>query len=476
MKRANEHSALPGTIPVVVEPASNLRTGQRPVASTTLIAASPGNRPNMAGRTDRIGTAMAPETSEFMFRHSVRSVHLILSPDALPPPPPRFTPPMANRASPGPSARRMPVPSDAAPRQPGAGPASPAGRQGNGNVFEDNALLVRIKALIAEDFHVWMKNALLLKGQEKTDFLIASLYEVVRKLGWNPGWHVGLNFIMNNVGMDVLLAQKWPDDRALVSLLTGIKANQWLDQALLRGEGQRSLFVRDKTGTAPLDVAVMAGNKKAVRSILAFDDDAGTLRTSQNPRKFIALHNMCGYIKDPIVALLLERKGREQRLSANDAGVLPIHAALFAGIGAGALPRLLAECAEEQTLAQTIDGINALMLAAANGPASAVTALLAVKGTLARQLEARDSKGNRAIYHARDSGNAEIIRLIEAAMKKPPSASSSATPSTTTRMTALYGLPYRGNERPVPLTPCPPTAVVVEDPGISDTEDEPSRQ
>jgi ankyrin repeat protein len=188
--------------------------------------------------------------------------------------------------------------------------------------------------------------------------------------------------------------------------------NKWLDQALAREAGKKSLREADLDGWTPLHHAVAASSTKAVRRILSFDDETGTLRMHQSKARRIALHAACMTNNAKVVDLLLERNGKEQRLSC-DCACLPIHCATGVGGDVCILQRLLAEQATEQTLAQTSAvKRNALMLAAGARSLSLVTALLAVEATLADQLEARDCNGQHAVDYARDAGDDDTIRAI----------------------------------------------------------------
>jgi ankyrin repeat protein len=279
--------------------------------------------------------------------------------------------------------------------------------------------------------------------------MIASLQEIKgrHRLDWS--WFGAVNMIVSSVGMDRLLAHRWPDNSSLVSILVRLMPNSWLDQALAQDAGRKSLREANVHGWTPLHHATAASSTKAVRKILLLDDEMGTLRLHQTKLKRIALHNACMTNNAKVVDLLLERNGKEQRLSCCKIHCMPIH--LAAGIGADGciLQRLLAEHAAEQTLARTLVlNRNALMCAVAAKAPSLVRQLLAVETTLADQLEAIDSRGQAAADYAREVGDADIIRQIASASRSLSLASSSAATSMAPGRTAQP----RDNERPASMT------------------------
>ena len=315
-----------------------------------------------------------------------------------------------------------------------------------------------------------------LTAQERKAFLIVSLYEIEAQRGADGRWNGITDMIMDAVGMDAMLAQKWPGNKSLVRILAGLKNHVWLDLALAAQSAQLSLPMHDALGRTPLHIAVSHGTKKVVQAILAFDDDAGSLRLKKTAKKnSTPLHLACAHGHASIVALLLKIKGEKQRLTAASFNSLPIHAAVAVGTGATVLQHLLAECATEQVYALTSTGTNALMIAARSQLPKAVKMLLDVPGTLAGQSGARDENGRNAIDHARATGNADVIALLEAAMQGLPAGPSSTAGATSaSTMTATRQLPSVGTEPPVPLTPNPPRPAPAEQPNFSDTEDDDS--
>jgi ankyrin repeat protein len=222
-------------------------------------------------------------------------------------------------------------------------------------------------------------------------------------------------------------------------------------------------MLKTDCAVTPLEIAAVCGSKNVVRCILARETDADSLRMQASDSGRIALHAACMNNHVSVAKLLLERKGREQRLFANLEGKLPIHVAMRYGANIDFLPPLLAECAMEQTLAQTKSGMNALMLAAQAASSAAVDMLLAVPGSLAGQLQARDSTGSGAIDHARRSGNAEVIARIEAAMQTlhPVSSTFATRPA----------IDPGAHPGPVPLTPNPAGTDVADEFSLSDYEE-----
>jgi hypothetical protein len=328
-------------------------------------------------------------------------------------------------------------------------------------------LIDQIRASINRGVGSWMKTAISLKDQERTNFMIASLHEVIRSYRLSSSWFGPVNMIMGSVGMDRLLAHRWPGDAGLVSILVRLMPNRWLDQALAHDAGRMSLREANVVGWTPLDHAVAASSTKAVRQILPFDDEMGTLRLHQSQAKRIALHIACLTNNAKVVDLLLERNGKAQRLSFCDGQCMPVHFA--AGIGADAriLQRLLAEHATEQTLAKTLVlNRNALMFAVAAKAPSLVRQLLAVETTLADQLEARDCNGQRAVDYARDAGDADIIRAIADATQWLSLTSSSAATGMVPGRTAQP----RDNESTASTTPSPASPEIKENPHVSEAK------
>jgi ankyrin repeat protein len=343
---------------------------------------------------------------------------------------------------------------------------SPAGNQDSQDIFQNKILFNQVRSKVNEGRANWQRAKESLKGQERTNFLIVSLLRIAADKGSARHWNVVADTIIAELGTTILCAQKWPDNLTWTHVVACLKNTMWLDLALATEAGKKSLILKTCAGQTPLHVASSVGTKKAMHSILGCDDDTGSLRMKQNKFKRIALHDTCANDHVSATLLLLGLKGREQRMSATTQGFLPIHQAFHHGASINVLPHLLAECATEQTLAQTSCGMNALMLAVKAASVDAVDMLLAVKGCLAAQLKARDNKGLAAIDHARRSGNAGVIARIDAAMQTLLPSSSSTTTSTAAIPAALPG-----NDRgTVPLTPYLPTPAAALETDFSGTD------
>jgi hypothetical protein len=422
MKRANETSSTSSHASAFINVESSGRTSQPDARSTTSDGTNTAVQPFVTSTSNRTGTAILPAT---------------------------------------PSAIAL---------------GTSAGDQGNRDVFADATLVREVQNKVSKGHFAWKDAELLLTAQQRKDFLIVSLHEIEAQRGADGRWSGITDMIMDAIGMDSMLAQKWPLNKSLVRILAGLKNHTWLDMALSAQSGPHALQIHDALGRTPLQIAVGHGIKKVVRAILAFDDEAGSLRLRKTAKKnHIPLHIACAHGHDSVVALLLKMKGKEQCLTADKYNLLPIHAAVTSGTGAGVLPHLLAECAAEQVYALTSSGKNAMMLAAITQSPKAVKMLLDVPGTLAGQLEARDENGCNAIDHARDTGNADVIALLEAAMRGLPAGPSSTAGTTSASTTpATYLQPAVGIEPPVPLTPNPPTPAPAVQPNFSDTEEDSS--
>lgn len=419
MKRAIEPFSIPSHASAFINVESGRRTGQPDARSTASAGTIIGVQPSVTSTSNRTGTAI-----------------LLVTPSAI--------------------ALR-----------------TPASVQGNRDVFADTTLVGEVRSKVSKGLFVWKDAELSLTGQARKDFLIVSLHEIEAQRGADGRWSGITDMIMDVIGMDAMLAQKWPGNKSLVRILAGLKNHAWLELALAARSGPQSLQIHDAVGRTPLHIAVCHGTKKVVQVILALDDNAGSLRLQKTAKKnHIPLHIACGHGHESVVALLLKIKGKEQRLTPAMFNCLPIHSAVTDSTGAGVLPHLLAEYAAEQVHAQTSSGTNALMFAVRTQSPRAVKMLLDGPGTLGGQLEARDENGFSAIDHARDAGNAEIIALLEAAMKGLRAVPSSAASTTTTSTTAVTRLqPSVGVEPPVPLTPNPPVSAVQD---FSDTEEDDS--
>lgn len=319
-------------------------------------------------------------------------------------------------------------------------------------------LQVQVGRLIDEGYRSWKETWQVVQGgtkEKKKCFCLMSLYCITVKRGAVGFWHGEAASMIHSIGMDFLLKQKWPNSCTFLHLLAATRNSKWLEAALAT-EGQiQALFLKDKYDYLPLHVAVHAGSTETVQSLLAHDDDDGSMRLARlGAAQMIPLHQACAHHHDSIVVLLLSRKGGEQRLACSQSGALPLHSALIR-LNIEVVPHLLAERAIDQVLKQKNDGRNALMLAADNGLAGAVDMLLSVPDTLAAQLEARDNNGKGAIDFARASGNPDVIARIEAAMQTL-SATSTSTSTTSTSTSAA-----------------PPTPAPKDNPAFSDTEEDP---
>jgi ankyrin repeat protein len=350
--------------------------------------------------------------------------------------------------------------------QTAAATGSTAGNQDSQDIFQNKVLMEQVRSKVNDGRQNWLLASVSLKGEERRNFLIAGLFFIAVDKGSARHWSVMADRIIDELGTTILSTQKWPGKLTWPHLAACLKNTKWLNLALATEAGKMSLILKTSAGQTPLHMASRYGTKKAVHSIQGCDDDTGALRMEQSNSKHIALHHACVNNHVSAVLLLLSLKGREQRMSATTDGLLPIHAVLQHPANIDVLPHLLAECATEQTLAQCKGGLNALMLAAKAASVDAVDMLLAVEGSLAAQLEARDNEGLAAIDHARRKGNAEVIARIDAAMQTLQPSSSSTSTSTAATTAAL-----RVNDRgPVPLTPYPPTQAAGDETDFSDTE------
>lgn len=416
--------------------------------TTSLPGSSTANPPGAASITARPGSAFRPAVRSGL-ANGARPAFDVLVPIPIYPPnafaaqqpsylplaPPVPQMQMQDSGRPQAAAWSTPAMHGAALQQLATMPSQPPGNQGNRGVFQDQALFTRVKEKIEEGSLQWVDALRLLKGQEETDFMIASLPAVVEKCRFEPAWIGPVNAIMSGVGMTALLAQDWPGDRSLVSLLAVSMSNDWLKQALATDAGKQSLFKADSKGWSPLCHAVRARSTEAVQSILACDDEAGSLRTFLVGRdKGMPLHLACAMNSAKVVDLLLAHKGKEQRLYSAKNCLLPLHIAMATLESGEVVSALLKEYAEEQTRAQSsIYKRNALMLAAVNLRVPFVKPLLAIETTLAEQLQARDAEGRTAIDYANNGGRPDIIRMIETAMRTLSAASSSSSSTASPR-------------------------------------------
>ena len=492
MKRANEAPASPGHAPALINTEFTLRHSQQPTPSTALTTPSitatastgtnPGSRPGMTSVTDRTGTALLPAAPLPFHSQAGYPAH---SHQQLQPRPhavanSAYRPPAIDLV-PGVqhNQQHLPPPNGwfpvqpAAPSpvaQPAATPAKPVGEHGDRDIFKDTNLDSEVKSKISGHPNVWKVDFLTSRRQQRTDFLIVSFFQIAMMHGSSGDWNAATDMIMDMVGIDAMLAQKWPASNSLAHILARIKNHKWLALALARDGALQSLHAINAQGFSPLHVAVINGKKKMVQAILAHDDEAGSLRLKKFKDNHIPLHLACQANHISTVELLLGSKGKEQRLSSSALGSLPLHLALV--FGTGVLPYLLAECAIEQVTAQTGCGQNALMLAAEVGSPNTVKMLLDIPGTLAVQLGARDSKGKGVIEYVRAGGKANVIALIDAAMRSLAAASSSSAPSAAVTVAAVSG----AHQGPVPMTPYPTSPTAGENFGFSDTEIESDEQ
>ena len=455
MKRAYETPAWPGRAYANTNVGPGLRTSQQPATSTasTTTASTATTTGIPPGMTDRTRTALWPAAP--MPLQAGYYTH----PDYQPQPQPRAlehgVPPSLNNDETLVTldGQRLP-PSPTAP--PATPPARLTGHQGGNDLFTNTALNFYVSARIPGPMSVWMKTANLLKGQERTNFLIVSFYHIVKFYDSSGIWNGVIHMIMATVDMATMLAQKWPRNLSFLHLLAALKDHEWIDLALAMDGVPQFLHSGGARGFSPLHIAASVGKKKIVQAILFHDDDAGSLRLKKNTDNNIPLHLACLGNHGSTTALLLSRKGTEQRLSTGRDRYLPIHAALVFN-GVVVLPYLLAQCALEQVSRQTAIGRNALMLAILFAPPKAVRMLLDIPGALAVQLDARDSKGLGAIDHARVKGNVEVIALVEAAMQtvQTGAASTAITSSMSMGTGATHPYPAMGVESTAPLTPDP---------------------
>jgi ankyrin repeat protein len=356
-------------------------------------------------------------------------------------------------------------------QQPAVGNATAAADNEHPDLAGMTKLQVYVMGLIDKGCVSWTERLRDLQGETKERrncFSLMSLYCMTAKKGAVGVWHGAVASMVYAFGMDFLFKQKWPDSDTFLHLLAATRNSKWLEAALATEGQKQALFLRNKRDHLPLHVAVLAGSTEIVQSLLAHDDDDGSMRLARSHApQMIPLHHACGLHHDSIAVLLLSRKGEEQRLACSKEGFLPLHVALKK-LNIEVVPHLLAERAMDQVLKQTDDGSNALILAASEGLAAAVDMLLAVPDTLAAQLEARDNNGERAIDFARGSGNPAVIARIEAAMQTL----SATSTSTSTTSTSTAPPPPVIDEAPVPLTPAPPTPASKDNPAFSDTEED----
>jgi ankyrin repeat protein len=466
MKRSSDAIDPSGHSKTFINTANDLRTSQQPAPSATPNGTAATIQPSIASMTNRTGGTMLPAALPPVHTQPADSTsatkYELTEPFVWPiPAHPSAFKTISTPARPGSTAPAF--------VQAATATDSPAGNEVSQDIFQNKIWSSQVMSKLSHGHTSWQRDLDLLKGQERTNFLITSLLWIAMDKGSARHWSVIADRIIDELGTTILFTQKWPGKLTWTHLAACLKNTKWLNLALATETGKMSLILKNSAGQTPLHMASRFGIKKAVHSILGCDDDTGSLRMEQTNGKHIALHEACVNNHVSAALLLLGLKGREQRMSATTNGCLPIHEALQHGANIDVLPHLLAECAREQTLAKTGLGMNALMFAAKAASVDAVDMLLAVEGSLAAQLEARDSEGLAAIDHARRSGNAGVIARIDAAMQTLQPSSASTTTNTTSTTATPAALPAN-NRGPIPLMPYPPTPAVEDKTDLSDTE------
>lgn len=318
----------------------------------------------------------------------------------------------------------------------------------NSTKLEDaKAVLTKVKKNIRHGYPTWKVVFDGLVEPEKTAFATHTFFELVRdrhckeksycEHSYSSIWEDAVHDIMEHVGMQKLIAMEWPDKRSFVQVLIDIELESALGKALRFPAALYSLHSVDKNGSTPLHGAVRRGLLQAVISILAHDDASGRLRMRRDNKKQIPMHMTGKKTTEALIRALLDRKGKEQRMSVSNGGSLPIHQAVEAAACRDIIEILLEECAAEQCLAQRAeDKCTALMLAIRSSSVYAVTALLAVNNTAAEQLGARDANGHTPIVYAQVICNQNVLSLIDSATNylqassSPTCSSASTAPST----------------------------------------------
>lgn len=348
---------------------------------------------------------------------------------------------------------------DEAPRVPA--PLPPAAAN---HVSADAALVQRAAQLVEASLAKWRNEVDSLAGVARNRFIFASIPAITKRpLPMRRALGALMNKFAADVGVERLLAQKWPGNANALFWFIQCGWNAMLATALKTNGGKALLRPSGNLADTALHVAARFGNVKAVEIILEHDDDEGSLCMRPGISTMLPAHYAAASGSDAALALLLRRKGREQRLAVLEStGNLALHLAIHNNGDGASVALLLADCAEEQALHQSRTGLTIpLMLAVNYRLADCVKALLAVKTVLPQQLRMRNADGRNVLEMARESGDAEIIALIEEAMRSLPAASlseasHSATTSTSATTTTSSALP-QGDDAPVPMTPYPQT-------------------
>lgn len=331
------------------------------------------------------------------------------------------------------------------------------------DIFQDEALRHSVVSE-AKDSAAWWRRYRKLQGEERARYGIASLSHFMEQGERPRGLQRGaMKRVCRDLGVERLMRQKWPKNLTLVHILVQMGLNDVLAEVLRTEAGRKCLSHRNDLGNTPLHWAARCGNLEAATLILNFDDEQGTLRLQGNAKGALPIHLALHYQSDDIVEPLLGRKSREQRLCASRDWALPLHTAIACGANAATIGKLLEDCAAEQTIFQACGGKpTPLHIAIRTGDIEAVKLLLAVKPALLQQLKLRCSSGKTVRDFAQESGDAEIIALLDEAMQELPSSSASssttgmASTSTTTSSAATSAQQAR-HDAPVPLTPYPQT-------------------
>jgi hypothetical protein len=348
---------------------------------------------------------------------------------------------------------------DEAPRAPA--PLPPAGAD---HVFADAALVQRAAQVVEAGPAKWRDEVDSLAGEARNRFIIASIPAIAKRPSPMPrAFGALMNKFAHDVGVERLLAQKWPGNANALSWFTECGWNAVLVAALKTNGGKALLRPSGSLADTALHIAARCGNLRAVEIILEHEDDEGSLCMRPGKNALLPAHHAAGAGSDAALALLLRRKGREQRLAlVEPQGCLPLHLALQNSGDGATVALLLADCAEEQVLHQLRATRNIpLMSAVYYRLADCVKPLLAVNAVLPQQLTMRNAEGKNALEIARESGDAEITALIEEAMRTLPAASlseaSRSATTSTSATTTTSSAPPQGDDAPVPMTPFPQT-------------------
>lgn len=273
-------------------------------------------------------------------------------------------------------------------------------------------------------------------------------------------WRGRVQRMLRDIGTEALLLNS-SKAKVLVTVLASFHLNDLLARVLEIEAVKKSLVDVSVSKASSMIFALQARNHDAVRMILNCDDEHGTLRVQRARSGQVPLHTATAMAEDDMVDLLLSCMGREQRLASARCG-LPLHSAINSGSSGAIIRKLLEDCAVEQVLSQNISKSIPLMCAVELCDIETVKVLLAVKPALPQQLTMRNAAGHSAYDVAKQTGDAEIIALLDEAMKELPS--SSASSASTGMSNASASSSNAGNaaqqgpaEKPVPLTPFPQT-------------------